>query len=109
MLLFFYLKQQTIKRNLTPISWWTLQRWPDAKAQFEGVLANCGGPGQPHALHVHSIDCRTPLLNCCNGVGDTKGAAAQLAQMIAAMRTLLGGLHKDLQACFAMCTRSCTM
>jgi hypothetical protein len=72
-----------------------LQKWREAKAQLEGVLGGCGGPGQPHELHVHCVDCRTPLLNCCNAAGDTKGALAHLTVMISAMRAILG----DLKAC----------
>ena len=67
-----------------------LQKWREAKAQLEGVLGGCGGPGQPHELHVHCIDCRTPLLNCCNAASDTKGALAHLSVMISAMRAILG-------------------
>jgi hypothetical protein len=67
-----------------------LQKWREATLQFEGVLGGCGGAAQPHALHVHSIDCRTPLLNCCNAAGDTKGALAHLTAMIDAMRAILG-------------------
>lgn len=67
-----------------------VRRWPDAKAQFEGALSLCGRPGQPHPLHVHAIDCRTPLLNCCRGVDDPRGAITHLVEMISAMRTILG-------------------
>lgn len=67
-----------------------MQKWREAKSQLEGVLGGCGGPGRPHELHVHCVDCRTPLLNCCNAAGDTKGALAHLTVMISAMRAILG-------------------
>lgn len=36
------------------------------------------------------VDCRTPLLNCCRGVDDPRGAITHLVEMISAMRAILG-------------------
>lgn len=69
------------------------------------VRRQCGGPGQPHLLHVHSFDSLTPLMNCCQARGDLQGACSHLAAIVAAMDTILGAAA-PLQRSVDMCCKS---
>ena len=75
------------------------QQWEKAEEAGAAVRRQCGGPGQPHRLHVHAFDCLTPLLNCCLARGDLLGACDHLAAIVSAMDTLLGAAltHGELE------------
>lgn len=81
------------------------QQWEKAEEAGAAVRRQCGGPGQPHQLHVHAFDCLTPLLNCCQARGDLRGACDHLAAIVSAMDTLLGAVPARRELALCCCWR----